>query len=419
MAGHQHRAVREHYLQPDTHRLDLAVARAVLPGAATRDPSADRGDVEALWEVTDRHRAALTQLRLEIGSERAGPHLDHAGDGIDVDDALHRGEIQHDTAEGRYRCTRHAAAPACSSDRHCTSGTLGEHGNDLLGGGRSADCAGSLGDGSIQRPVHRKGPPVAARLGGCGVAGDRLADRLQPRDQRVVGLMRRVGKAVGGAGQFDWRGRLRHRLTPSRSASDVCAAVCSAAHELRNSVTCRCTSAASHPSSSAISRATSPAASMVAGRSNRRERVRRDNTSSKCHRHLGSCRVHRFGLGVGEAWHERLCEARVGCDEGGHLGSVGSVSIREMGSGRLGRAPVAVGTDELQALGVGFAAHTQHLADHVDGVLGHLAVGRQLAADHRRSRRCHAITSWRRDRSAVRPDDARSSRAAVDLPTCP
>ena len=108
-----HRAVGEHDLEPDDHLFDLAVARAVLPGATAGHPSADRGDVEALRKVADGHGASLAQLGLEIGSERAGQHLDDARDGVDVDDALHRGEIQHDAAEhGNRRVpTRRCARP--------------------------------------------------------------------------------------------------------------------------------------------------------------------------------------------------------------------------------------------------------------------------------------------------------------------
>ena len=103
VTGVQHRAVGQHDLEADDHLVDLAVARAVLPGAPAGHPSTDGGDVEALRKVADGHRAPLAQFGLEVGPERARPDLDHTRHGVDVDDALHRREIEHHATERRYR----------------------------------------------------------------------------------------------------------------------------------------------------------------------------------------------------------------------------------------------------------------------------------------------------------------------------
>src|SRR6185436_13532623 len=65
-AGPHDAPVGEDHLEADRDLLDLAVARRVLPGAATRDPAADGGDVEALREVADAQPVVRLQFPLEI-----------------------------------------------------------------------------------------------------------------------------------------------------------------------------------------------------------------------------------------------------------------------------------------------------------------------------------------------------------------
>ena len=85
-AGADDRAVGQDDLQPGDEVVDLAVAGAVLPGAAAGDPAAHGGDVEALREVPDA-QTVPGQIGLEVRTERAGQHLDQARLLVDGDDA--------------------------------------------------------------------------------------------------------------------------------------------------------------------------------------------------------------------------------------------------------------------------------------------------------------------------------------------
>ena len=183
-AGAHDGSVGEHDLQPGDDVVDLAVASAVLPGAAARHPAADGGDVEALREVADA-QAVAGQLGLQVRPERAGEHLDDAGDLVDGDDAGQPGEVQDDPAAHRRGCAAHPAAPAGSSERDAVVVADATDSADLLDRLRPAHRRGATRHLAGEGPVHRQRPPVAAGLGRrIGVGGGRRRRRAARRAPR-------------------------------------------------------------------------------------------------------------------------------------------------------------------------------------------------------------------------------------------
>ncbi len=163
-AGAHDAAVGEHDLEADDEVLDLAVARRVLAGAATGDPAADRGQVEALREVADA-QVVTGEFGLEVGSERAGGDLDDARLSIDVADAAQPGDVEQHAAERRNGATRDAAA--AGDDRQRDALAVADRGDrgDLLRGRRSADRGSTARHVAGQRPVQSERPPVPRRCG--------------------------------------------------------------------------------------------------------------------------------------------------------------------------------------------------------------------------------------------------------------
>ena len=210
-ARSDHGAVGEDRLEADDHVLDLSVARRVLAGAPGRDPAADRCEVEALREVSDRHPVDLAELVFEVRAERAGEHLDDAGHHVDVDDAAQRRRVEDDPTEhGRCR-SAHAAAAAGDGERQPGVVADLDDASDLVGRRRAHDHLGELRDLAGQCPVQCQRPPVAARLGDGVrvVAGsvelDRLADRRECGDRFLRDLDGRTGEPAAVAEQLNRR----------------------------------------------------------------------------------------------------------------------------------------------------------------------------------------------------------------------
>ena len=133
MTGANDGPIGQDDLEPDDHFVDLAVARAVLPCAATGHPSTDGCQVEALWEVADGHGTSLAEVGLQVGTERAGHHLDDARRRVDIDDTLHGGEVHDDAAECGNGRAGHTAAPSRRRHRNAVVGTGRQHCGDLCG----------------------------------------------------------------------------------------------------------------------------------------------------------------------------------------------------------------------------------------------------------------------------------------------
>ncbi len=157
--GADHRAVGQHDLETDDHVLDLAVAGAVLAGAAAGHPAPDGGDVEALREVADGEAVLRWQLAFEIGPERAGQHLDDAAHVASTDTMPCSREVEHHPTEQRARSAAHAAAATGRRDRHACAWHRPQHGRHL-GGRRGAAHRGP--DGAPRRRATSAAPAATS-----------------------------------------------------------------------------------------------------------------------------------------------------------------------------------------------------------------------------------------------------------------
>jgi hypothetical protein len=69
-------AVGQDHFEAEHHVLDLAVARRVLPGAATGEPAANGGEIHRLWPMAQGVAGAhLPERRFEVRAECARPHV--------------------------------------------------------------------------------------------------------------------------------------------------------------------------------------------------------------------------------------------------------------------------------------------------------------------------------------------------------
>ena len=164
-ASDHHRPVGQHHFERGNHVVDLSVASAVLPGSAMTDPAADGGEVEALREVADGEAVTGADEMLEVGAERARPHLDQTRHHVDRADTLQAGEVEQHAAVHRHGGTHHAAASARRGDRYVVLVAQPQHIRHLLGGGGARHHSGPLQHFAAQRPVQCERPPVAAGVG--------------------------------------------------------------------------------------------------------------------------------------------------------------------------------------------------------------------------------------------------------------
>ena len=206
-------AVGQHGLEADDHVFDLAVAGRVLTGASGRDPAADGGQVEALREVADRQTVLVLERAFEVGSERAGPDLDDAGDLVDDFDAGECRGVEHDTAEHGIAAPHTPLRPPATVSgiramlqARATAATC-----SVVGG--SNDHIGQLRDLAGQRPVQGERPPVTARFGDLILVADDLADRRAARRGSRPGARfrhhRNATRTTRSSGQLNGR-RRRH-----------------------------------------------------------------------------------------------------------------------------------------------------------------------------------------------------------------
>ncbi len=158
-------SVGEDDVESGHHVFDLAVTIRELARAPTRQPTADRRQVDRLRPMTERLVVRGPELVLERGPERAGPDVDHERRVVDVDDAGQRGEVEDDAAVQRDRRSADAAAPPGRSDRNFGVGRDAYDGSDLICVRWSRDHRSETGHLAVECPGHRERPPVPAALG--------------------------------------------------------------------------------------------------------------------------------------------------------------------------------------------------------------------------------------------------------------
>jgi hypothetical protein len=140
--------------------------------------------------------AARAERGLELGTERAGQHVDREALVVHRRHPGHRGEIEQHTAEAGHAGPAHAAAPTGHGHRDPMVVASADDGGNFTRIGGSADCSGHRRDLAGPRPVHRQRPPIAAGLGaGAGLVRGIGADTLERRDERRI-QGRRVTEAA-------------------------------------------------------------------------------------------------------------------------------------------------------------------------------------------------------------------------------
>ena len=216
-AGMDDAPVGERDVEADDHVLDLAVARRVLARAATREPPADRRQVDRLRPVPERRSVLVAQRVLEPRAERPREDVQHERLAVDVDDAGECAQIEHDAAVHRDARATDAAAPRRRRHRDARVVAHAQHRRHLAGRCRPRHRGGARGDLSVERPDHRQGPPVAARFCDRGCFDGHVgARRAQPSEHVAVDRDRRRREVRANVGRGSTE-RDRWRRLPRRA----------------------------------------------------------------------------------------------------------------------------------------------------------------------------------------------------------
>ena len=273
-----------------------------------------------------------------------------------------------------------AAAPAGDGERHARGGADPHDGGDLVGRRRPDGDGGARRHLAGERPVQRQRPPVAAALGDLALVVDhRRWRRAARRCTRVAARRPRRASAAPCPVQLDRRRRLGHRRR---------------ARSLRRASASSAATSARVGGELAGGLGVVPAElggqqrGDVGRRGERRRPVEQVGPGAarqhvvERRRHLVADGVHGLGAQVRQAGDERLAERRVGGDERLDLAGERAVAAGEVGVRRARRR--CAGSRRRRA-GAAASSATEPLrpsrSQHdVDGVLGHLAVRRQLAA---------------------------------------
>ncbi len=381
----------------------------------------------------------LPEPGLEVGAEGAGPHVGHERVVVDRPDAVQPGQVEGDAAEHRDGGTAHAAAAAGRGDRHPGLVADGQDGGHLAGVG-GADHHGGPGRHLRRRPPSRwraatspvrprPGPRPAPRPRRTRRPGARAgARRPAPGAAEAVGHPARTA-SIGVTGV----GRSPGLPAATGGGPGVGRPAPAGVHiqtgpgqfvppGLGKALGFGFARPSSHPSSGPMRAATRRAAAAAARASRSTARVRRASTSSSVRAISSPGGVDRLGAEVGQPGDHGLEQLRTSVGQGQHVRRLRAVAA---GGGwrwrwpRPGRSPGREAlpsggpspgpTAPLRAAGGPWwrsDAPAAERGDHgVDGVLRHLAVGRELAAGDRHHARRGGVTVWRRERSAVRSRD--------------
>ena len=134
------------------HRFDEVVdvgrAGREVPARAGRDPAAERRELERL-RVEPQRQPVLAELGLEPGTGRARLDARRARDGIDLEHAVERAQVDRDHARvpgarNRVDAADHARAAAERHHRHVALAAPVEHRAQLVLRGRERDAVGRV-----------------------------------------------------------------------------------------------------------------------------------------------------------------------------------------------------------------------------------------------------------------------------------
>ena len=238
---------------------------------------------------------------------------------------------------------------------------------------------------AVERPVQGERPPVARRARRLAVeVGDRLADRAESLDEavRAVRPDRPASRSavpassIGGRGVVMWLlprvGDRGARRRPARRRTttigvdlgdDLVVAPAEVGCQHGCEIMCR-------------PQARRPILEVGPGPPGQHV--------DQVGRHLVSHCVDRFGAQIAQARNHRLAERRVERDQGLDLGRLGAVAAGQVCVRMIDRDTLEAGcADERQLLGAAPGATAELAEDFVDRVLGHRAIGRELAAGDR------------------------------------
>ena len=190
-----HRAIRQHHLQPEHQVARIAVAHGVVAAGVGGEHAADlraalRGDRQR-QQAPCLGRRVLRRLQRHAGFDGHGQV-----ERIDVADARHPGEAQHEFAAvlGRRGAADHRGVATLRHDRRPRRGAQPDHARQFVGAG---------GADHRRRAAAIEAPPVLGIAGGIGGIGQ----------QAVVADHRADGVEQGCVG--------RNGLCPARRSSRV------------------------------------------------------------------------------------------------------------------------------------------------------------------------------------------------------